>query len=58
MASLQQSIAEKFLVALAQNKDIDADKIEKMRQLLARGTKPKADEFVRVFTTPVGGEVK
>ena len=58
MATLQQDIAEKFLAALAQNKEFDADKIAQMRLLLARGKKPRPDEFARVFTTPIGGEVK
>lgn len=58
MASLQQKIAEKFLSALAQQEDLDAEKIAALRQLLARGKKPKADEFVTVFKKPVGGEVK
>ncbi len=58
MASLQQQIADKFLAALAQRKEIDADKVVELRALLARGKKPKADEFIRVFSAPPGGEVK
>ena len=58
MANLQQQIAEKFLAALAESGDIDAEKIDQLRQLLTRGKKPKADEFIRVFTAPAGGEVK
>ncbi len=58
MASLQQQIAEKFLAALTESEGVDAEKINQLRQLLTRGKKPKADEFVRVFTAPAGGEVK
>lgn len=58
MANLQQQIAEKFLAALAENKDVGAEEIAQLRQLLTRGKKPKADEFIRVFTAPAGGEVK
>lgn len=58
MPNLQQQIAEKFLTALKEGKSLDADKVEQVRQLLARGKKPKAEEFVRIFTMPAGGEVK
>ena len=58
MANLQQQIADKFLAALAKSKDVDAEKIAQLRQLLTRGKKPKADDLIRVFTAPVGGEVK
>jgi hypothetical protein len=58
MASLQQQIADKFLAALAQRDEIDADKVAELRQLLSRGKKPKADGFIRVFTAPPGGEIK
>ena len=58
MASLQQQIADKFLAALAQRKDIDADTAVELRKLLSRGKNPKADEFIGIFTAPPGGEVK
>lgn len=58
MASLQQQIADKLLAALAERRDIDADIVAELRQLLSRGKKPKPDEFLRVFTAPPGGEVK
>lgn len=52
MASLQQQIADKFLAALAQRNEVDADKIVELRQLLSRGKRPKADEFIRGFHRP------
>ena len=58
MASLQQQIADKFLAALAQRDDVDATKIVELRQLISRSKKPKADEFIRIFTAPPGGEIK
>lgn len=58
MARLQQQIADKFLAALAQRDEVDADKVAELRQLLSRGKKPKADEFIRVFSAPRGGEIK
>jgi len=58
MATLQQQIAEKFLVKLADSKDLDADKIDQLRTLLASGKKPKADDFVKIFSLPAGGDLK
>lgn len=58
MATLQQKIAEKFLAKLAKSKDLDAAKIVELRTLLAESKKPKADEFVRIFSLPAGGDIK
>ena len=58
MATLQQKIAEKFLAKLAKSKDVDAAKIVELRALLADNKKPKADDFVRIFSLPAGGDIK
>jgi hypothetical protein len=58
MATLQQKIAEKFLAKLADSKDLDATKIDELRNLLADGKKPKAEDFVRIFSLPAGGDLK
>ena len=58
MATLQQQIAEKFLAKLAESKQVDAEKIEQLGQLLADGKKVKADDFVKIFSLPAGGDVK
>jgi len=58
MATLQQQIAEKFLAKLAEAKDLDAEKIDQLRALLANNKKPKADDFVKIFSLPAGGDLK
>jgi hypothetical protein len=58
MATLQQQIVEKFLTKLAESKDVDAGKIEQLKKLLADTKKLKADDFVKVFSAPGGGDVK
>jgi hypothetical protein len=58
MATLQQQIAEKFLTKLAESNKVDADKIEQLAKLLADGKKIKADEFVKIFSLPAGGDLK
>ena len=58
MATLQQKIAEKFLAKLADSKDVDAAKIDQLRTLLANGNKPKADDFIHIFSLPAGGDLK
>ena len=58
MSTLQEQIAEKFLAKLADSKDVDTDKIDQLRTLLANSKKPKADDFVKIFTLPAGGDLK
>jgi hypothetical protein len=58
MPTLQQQIAEKFLAKLAESKDVDAQKIDQLRKLLADSKKVKADDFVKIFALPAGGDVK
>ncbi|WP_169313676.1 hypothetical protein [Polymorphum gilvum] len=58
MATLQQDIATKFISALEEAKEVDSDKIEEIRKLLSDDKKIKADDFVKIFSTPAGGEVK
>jgi hypothetical protein len=58
MATLQQQIAEKFLAKLAQSKDVDAEKLDQLRSLLADSKKLKADDFVKIFSLPAGGDLK
>ena len=58
MATLQQQIVEKFLAKLTESKAMDVDKIDQLRSLLANNRKPKADDFVRIFSQPAGGDLK
>jgi hypothetical protein len=58
MPTLQKTIVEQFLVKLGEGKDVDAGKIEQLRKLLADNKKPKAEDFVKVFTASDGGDVK
>lgn len=58
MATLQQQIAEKFFVKLAESKDVGAEKIDQLRILLADSKKLKADDLVKVFSQPAGGDIK
>jgi hypothetical protein len=59
MATLQQQIADKFLAKLAQSMEVDAEKIDQLRSLLAgSGKKLKADDFVKIFSAPAGGDLK
>ncbi len=57
MATLQEQIAEKFLVKLSDSKDVDAETIDQLRKLLTDSKKPKADDFVKIFNFPAGGDL-
>ena len=58
MSNLQQQIAQKFLAKLAESKDIDAAKIEKLRALIVDSKKVKVEELVKIFSLPAGGDLK
>jgi hypothetical protein len=58
MATIQQTISEKFLQRLVGSKDIDPGQIEQLRALLSEGKKPKPEDFVRVFSAPPGGDLE
>ena len=58
MATLQQEIAEKFLAQLIESKEVSVEKVEKLRSALAAEKKPKADDFVRIFSEPDHGDIK
>jgi hypothetical protein len=58
MSTIQQQITEKFLIRLALSTDVDAEKIEQLRNLLADSKKPKVADFVNIFTFPAGGYLK
>jgi hypothetical protein len=58
MSTLQQQIAEKFLAKLAESKEVHSETVDLLRTLLAAGKKPKADEIVKVFQHPGGGDIK
>jgi hypothetical protein len=58
MVTLQQQIAEKFLTKLSESKDLDKEKIDQLRILLAEGKKVKAEDLVKIFSLPAGGDLK
>lgn len=58
METLQQRVASKFLASLTEHNALDQNKIDELRQLIGHGKKPKADDFIKIFTTPAGGDVK
>ena len=58
MPTLQQQIAAKFLASISATKALEAEKIDQLRVLLAGGKKLKADELVKLFAEPSGGDVK
>jgi hypothetical protein len=58
MATLQQQITEKFLIKLAESKKLDAERIEQLRTLITENKKVKANDFVKIFSLPAGGDLK
>jgi hypothetical protein len=58
MDTLHQQIVSKFLSKLADSKQVDVGKIQQLRQLLTDNKKPKADDFIKLFTLPAGEDIK
>ena len=58
MSQLEKRIASNFLKSLADVEAVDAAVVEQLRKLLASNTRPKAEDFVKIFMVPVEGEVK
>jgi hypothetical protein len=58
MATLQQQLAEKFLLRLAESKEVSTEKIKRLRIALAADKKLKAEDYVKIFSEPDHGDVK
>lgn len=58
MTTLYQRIGEEFLTRLAQSKEIEPKKVERLRVLITSGKKLKVQELVTVFTGADENEVK
>lgn len=58
MAKIQQKIADQFLTKLAESKVLDQERIHEIGELLGDGRKVKADDLVRIFSLPPGGDFK
>lgn len=58
MTTLHQTIAEKFLLKLAESDDVDAEKIEQLRKLFEDNKRVKAEDFVKIFTATPDEDVK
>ncbi len=58
MPTLQRLIAEKFLVRMKEGQVLDEQALKQLSDLFGAGKKIKADDLVKVFTSPPGGEVQ
>jgi hypothetical protein len=54
MATLQQTISEKFLEKLSESGEVDGEKFRQLRILLAASKKPKPEDFIKIFSLPTG----
>jgi hypothetical protein len=58
LPTIQQQIADKFLKKLSEGDIVDPGKIEQLRALLGEKKKSKAEDFIKIFTTSDGGDLK
>lgn len=57
MPTLQAIIAEKFFVKLRETMDVDEAKIAQLQALFAAGKKIKADDLVKILSSPAGSDI-
>ncbi|HJZ69425.1 MAG TPA: hypothetical protein VKF81_14980 [Blastocatellia bacterium] len=57
MPTLKQKIAETFFARISKSKEVDAGKIAQLKALFAEAKKVKAEELVKIFTLPDGGDL-
>lgn len=58
MATLQNQIADRFLEKLTHRQEVDAAQLDELKNLLSEGKKVKAEDLVRIFSAPAGGDIK
>lgn len=58
MAKLQNEIANTFLEKLKESPDVKPEMVVALRELLSATKKLTADDLVKVFSSPAGGDVK
>lgn len=58
MPTLQATIAAKFFATLRTSKDIEEAQITQLEALLSTGKKIKADELVKILSSPAGSDLK
>jgi len=58
LPTIQQTIGDKFLAKIAEDKEVDARKIEQLRALLIDNKKLRPEDFIKIFTIPAGGDLK
>jgi hypothetical protein len=58
MATLHQQVADKFIAKLAVAGAIEPEMIDQLRKLLTSNKKLKAEDLVKLFEQPMGGDVK
>lgn len=58
MAKLQNEIADTFLKKLKDSPDVTPEMVAALRELLFATKKLKADDLIKVFLPPAGGDVR
>lgn len=58
MSNFRNEIAATFVEKLKESPDITPEMVATLRKLLSATRKLKADDLVKVFSPPAGGDVK
>lgn len=58
MPTLQAIVATKYFAKLRQTTEVDEAKITQLEALFASGKKIKADDLVKILSSPAGSDIK
>ncbi|MEO9458829.1 MAG: hypothetical protein ABJE63_08955 [Lentilitoribacter sp.] len=56
MSSLQKAVIQRFIEKLSEHGEFDQLKINKLREIVEAGKKPKPDDLIEIFGLPHGGD--
>ena len=56
--TLQQQISSKFLEKMAESDHVNTLQIQRLRKLLTDSKRPKADDFVKIFSDTANGDIE
>lgn len=58
MTTIKKNIFDKFIIKLSESETVDSEKITQLQDLFSGDKKPKTEDFVKIFTLPVGDDLQ
>jgi hypothetical protein len=58
LATLQQKIADEVIAKLQKAAEFDDVKLKRLQELMRSGKRVQAEDLVKIFSTPCGGDLR